>query len=423
MYFFYYYPVGVDVPRPRVPWVTLLVMSACTVVHLLAHTFPQLTDVAWHRYVYRPVELSWITPISAVFLHGGWVHLIGNMLYLWVFGPALERVLGRLGFLLLFVGTGALGNLVHGAIVVNFSPEAMWGGVIGASGAISGLLGLFLLRFPYANVRIAWWVFMPLQGMNKAGVAELASVIGLLLWVFMQGVMWLVNGPASGTAYGAHIGGLGTGLVLALALRMPWRASTERWLVLGRRHMRRGEAYAAVGSLKKYLESMSHDDDARLELARAQRVAGDRAGASQTYRRVVDRAIANGQLNAAAEIYVEARRGDPVFHLPLRDQKRVAHFLEKVGHDADAVRAWMDLQRFNRDHPDAVHALVRAATLLITRMRRSHEGLELFERARTEFPDHPLQGWLEQEHRKLLHASLRHDRTVSVRPGLGFSAG
>lgn len=416
-YFFYYYPVGVDVPRPRVPWVTLLLIAACTVVHLLSQTFPDLTDVRWYRFVYRPAVMDWVSPLTAVFLHGGWIHLVGNMLYLWVFGPALERVLGRLGFLMLFAGTGMLGNLVHGAIVVNYAPESVWNGVVGASGAISGLLGLFLMRFPYANVRIAWWAFLPLQGVNKAGVAELASVVGVLLWVLMQVVMALVKGPASGTAYGAHLGGLATGLILALALAMPWKASTERWLVLGKRHTRRGETHAAVGAFARYLEAMPHDHEARLELARAQRVAGHVAEASRTYRRVVKAALKEGSVQHASDVYAEARRGDPVFHLEAAQQKRVAHFLEKVGRDADAVRAWTDLHRFNVDHPDAVHALVRAATILITRLRRSHEGLELFERARTEFPDHPLQGWLEQEHRKLLHRALQDDRTVSLSAG------
>jgi len=416
-YFFYYYPVGVDVPRPRVPWVTLLLITGCTLVHLLSQTFPGLTDVRWYSFVYRPAHMDWVTPLTAVFLHGGWIHLFGNMLYLWVFGPALERVLGRLGFLMLFAGTGMIGNLVHGAIVMNFAPEAIWNGVVGASGAISGLLGLFLLRFPYANVRIAWWAFLPLQGVNKAGVAELASVVGVLLWVLMQVVMAIVKGPAAGTAYGAHLGGLATGIVLALALAMPWKASTERWLVLGQRHVRRGETYAAVGAFERYLEAMPHDVDARLELARAQRIAGQVAESSRTYKRVVKSALKAGSMQRASDVYAEARRGDPVFHLEASQQKRVAHFLEKVGRDADAVRAWTDLHRFNTDHPDAVHALVRAATLLITRLRRSHEGLELFERARTDFPDHPLQSWLEQEHRKLLHRAVQDDRTVS------FSAG
>ena len=405
VYFFYYYPIGVDVPRPRVAWATLALLSGIVAVHLCVGPLARYVDFDWYLYVYRPAEMSWLTPLTAVFLHGGWIHLAGNALYLWVFGPPLERALGRIGFLLLFVGTGYLGNLTHGALVTNLEPAAVWGGVVGASGAISGLLGLFLLRYPYGRVRIAWWTFLPLQGVNRAGVAETPAVAALLLWVLMQVAMMLVKGAAGGTAYGAHLGGLATGLVLALALAMPWRAANERWLMAGRRHLRRGEALAAVGAFERYLEAVAHDDEARLELARARRVAGQVAEAARTYRRVARTALREDRLAEACDVYSEARRGDSSFHLDTAEQRRVAHFLEKLGRDREAVTAYLDLYRFDRDHPDALHALARAGTLMITRLRRGEEGLELFERALDEFPDHPMQGWLEREYQ-----ALRADR-------------
>jgi len=405
VYFFYYYPVGVDVPRARPAWITWALMTTMVVVHVLAHPLRDLTDVSWWSYAYRPAEMDLLTPATAIFLHGGWIHLLGNALYLWVFGPALERVLGRLGFLLLFVGTGYLASLSHGAVVMNLAPQAAWGALVGASGAISGLLGLFLLRFPWGRVRIAWWAFMPLQAVNRAGVATLPSVVAVLLWVLLQVVMAMVSGPAGGTSYGAHLGGLATGLIMGLALGLPWRASTERWLVKGRRHLERGESHAAVGSLLRYVETMPHDEEARLELARALRVARDVVGSSREYRTVVDAALAEDRLQVACDAYGEARRGDPVFHLSLYEQKRIAHFLEKLGREREAVTAYLDLHRFHRDHPEAVHGLVRAATILVTRLHRTDEGLELFEQARRDFPDHPLQAWLEQERRQLRRRS------------------
>lgn len=405
MYFFYYYPVGVDVPRARPAWVTWTLITTMVVVHVLAHPLRDLTDVSWWSYAYRPAEMDLLTPATAIFLHGGWLHLLGNALYLWVFGPALERVLGRLGFLLLFVGTGYLASLSHGAVVMNLAPQAAWGALVGASGAISGLLGLFLLRFPWGRVRIAWWAFLPLQAVNRAGVATLPSVVAVLLWVLLQVVMAMVNGPPGGTSYGAHLGGLATGLIMGLALGLPWRASTERWLVKGRRHLERGESHAAVGSLLRYVETMPHDEEARLELARALRVARDVVGSSREYRTVVDAALAEDRLQVACDAYAEARRGDPVFHLSLYEQKRIAHFLEKLGREREAVTAYLDLHRFHRDHPEAVHGLVRAATILVTRLNRTDEGLELFEQARRDFPDHPLQAWLEQERRQLRRRS------------------
>ena len=405
MYFFYYYPIGVDVPRPRIPWVTLSLMVGMAAVFAASAPLAHLNTVDWVRYVYRPAQVDMLTPLTAVFLHGGWAHLLGNLLYLWVFGPALERVLGRFGLLLVFVGTGYLGNLAHGAIVLHTDPSQVWSGVVGASGAISGMLGLFLVRFPYGHIRLAWWVFMPLQGMNRAGVAELPAAAGVLLWVLLQLVMMLIFGPANGTAYGAHLGGLATGLVLSLALGMPWRARTEGLVVKARRTLRKGNAHAAIGLFERYLERVGWDDEARLDLARARRVAGDIPLAGRAYREVLKGLLAERRMVEASEVYAEARRGDPTFHLQPDAQRKLAFWLEKQCRWEDAVRAWSDLARFHQDHPDAVHALARSASLMVTRLRREHEGLEQMERILRDYPDHPLRDVLQQEHRKLVRTA------------------
>ena len=405
MYFFYYYPIGVDVPRPRMPWLTLGLMLSFTVVFLCSVPFADTNSVQWGRYVYRPAMLDALSPLTAVALHGSWAHLIGNLLYLWVFGPALERVLGRVGLLVVLAGTGYLGNLAHGAIVTNFDPAASMSGVVGASGAISGLLGLFLVRFPYSRIRLAWWAFLPLQGINRAGIAELPSAAGVMLWLVLQVVLVLVQGPAAGTAYGAHLGGLATGLLLALALGMPWRASTESLLVKGERHLRRGNPHAAVGLLERYLERVAWDLDARVQLARAQRMSGDLAIASQVYRSVTMSLLAEQRTSEACDVYAEARRGDHGFHLGASAQRRIAFFLEKQGRWEEALTAYTDFTRFHADHPEAIHAHARSASLLVTRLARPGEGLDRMEHLLGGFPDHPLRDMLQQEHRKLVRAA------------------
>lgn len=407
MYFFYYYPIGVDVPRPRVPWLTFGLMATFVVVFVLSVPLASTNTVVWGRYVYRPALLDALAPLTAVALHGGWAHLIGNLLYLWVFGPALERVLGRLGLLVVFAGTGYLGNLAHGAIVTHFDPGSAMSGVVGASGAISGLLGMFLLRFPSSNIRLAWWAFLPLQGINRAGIADLPSVAGVLMWLLLQVVLVLVQGPAAGTAYGAHLGGLATGVLLAFALGMPWRASTESLLLKGERHLRRGNPHAAVGFLERYLTRVAWDLPARVQLARAHRLSGDLALASQVYRAVVTQLLAQRKTSEACDVYVEARRGDHGFHLDVEGQRRIAFFLEKQARWEEAVRAYTDFARFHADHPDAIHAHARSASLLVTRLARPHEGLERMEHALGDYPDHPLREMLQQEHRKLVRSAWK----------------
>lgn len=406
MYFFYYYPIGVDVPRPRVPWLTLGMMILFTAVFVLSVPLAWTNEVAWGRYVYRPALLDPLTPLTAVALHGGWLHLVGNLIYLWVFGPPIERALGKSGLLVVFAGTGYLGNLAHGAIVAQTDPDAMIAGVVGASGAISGLLGMFLVRYPSARIRIAWWAFLPLQAVNRAGVVELPSIVGMFLWFALQIVMALVEGPAAGTAYGAHLGGLGTGLVLALALGMPWRAKSEGLLLRAQRHLRRGNPHAAVGLLQRYLERVPWDLEGHTQLARAHRLAGDLALASRVYREVVVRLLTDDRNVDACEIHVEARRGDHAFHLGANDQRRIAFYLEKQGRWQEAVDAHIDFVRFHAGHPEAIVSQTRAATLLVTRLARRSDGLREIEDALRRFPEHPLREVLQQEHRRLARAAV-----------------
>ena len=396
VYFFYYYPIGVDVASERRPWASWGLALTLTVVFVLSLPLASTNDVEWFRGVYRPAVINYWSPLTAVFLHGSWMHLAGNLLYLMVFAPALEGALGRVGLLLVFAGTGYLGNLTQGAWVLHTAPENALAGVVGASGAISGLLGLFLLRFPTARLRLAYWAFLPLQGINRTGVRELPAVVGLLLWVSMQVIFSLVQGNGGGTAYGAHLGGLAAGLLLAVSLGLPRRAATEVHLLRARRHLREGRPLAAIGHLERYLQRAPHDVEAWLELARALRVGGDRAHATRVYRRVVE-PMTRTSTERATEVYLEARRADPTFHLPSEQQRKIAHWLEKTGRWKEAVTAHLDQARFHRDDPASVHSLARAATLLTTRLRDGRGAREVLEDARRRFPEHPLRDWIEGE--------------------------
>jgi membrane associated rhomboid family serine protease len=145
----------------------------------------------------------WITLVTSMFLHGGWAHLIGNMLYLYVFGDNLERHLGRARFLTFYLACGLAAGLAHIAFNAGSSVPT-----VGASGAISGVLGGYLVLFPRNRIRV-------LTGM---GVATVPAAFMLGLWIVMQ----FLNGFGSvadtsqtgGVAYMAHIGGFVAGMIL-----------------------------------------------------------------------------------------------------------------------------------------------------------------------------------------------------------------
>ena len=145
----------------------------------------------------------WTTLVTSMFLHGGWAHLLGNMLYLWIFGDNLEKVMGHARYVLFYLLCGTAAGLAQ--IVTNSGSSLP---SVGASGAISGVLGGYLLLFPRNRVRV----------IMGYGVASVPAFLMLGIWILIQfisgmGAMARTE-ETGGVAYMAHIGGFVAGLVL-----------------------------------------------------------------------------------------------------------------------------------------------------------------------------------------------------------------
>ncbi|MEM7413371.1 MAG: rhomboid family intramembrane serine protease [Myxococcota bacterium] len=154
---------------------------------------------------------TWWTPLTAMFLHGGLLHLAGNLLYLWVFGRKIEDLLGHQRFLVFYIACGLAAALVH----VASAPSAFLP-TIGASGAVSGTLGAYAVSYPTGRLRL-WWppVRVPAIGF-------------LFVWIAFQVISGVSRwgDTAAGTAWWAHVGGFvaGAALVRSMGLRRPARA-------------------------------------------------------------------------------------------------------------------------------------------------------------------------------------------------------
>ncbi len=153
------------------------------------------------------IGLNLIRLLVSMFLHGGWLHLGGNMLYLWIFGDNLEKVMGHARFLMFYLACGIAAGLAH-----IFFSGASNVPTVGASGAISGVLGGYLVLFPRNHVRV----------LMRGGIVAMPAIAVLGFWIVIQ----LVNGIGSlavttesgGVAYMAHIGGFVAGAVLVKLL-------------------------------------------------------------------------------------------------------------------------------------------------------------------------------------------------------------
>ncbi len=162
----------------------------------------------------------WLTLITSQFIHAGWAHILGNMIFLWVFGDNIEDVLGHFGYLIFYLFSGAVAGLTQSFVSGPVSIPS-----IGASGAIAGVLGAYIVLYPWARIAILLPVFILFWTIDVPALI----VIG---WWFVQqffyGVGVLSSGAANGVAFWAHIGGFLTGMVLILPFigraRRPRRA-------------------------------------------------------------------------------------------------------------------------------------------------------------------------------------------------------
>lgn len=144
--------------------------------------------------------------LSSMFLHGGFFHIGGNMLYLWIFGDNIEDRTGHVGYIIFYMASGVAASLAH----IASDPSSLVPAV-GASGAISGVLGAYIVRFPHARVRAI--VFIGRFGQ----LIRLPAYILIGFWFVLQ-LLYTLVGVSTGIAYYAHIGGFIAGLLFAFAI-------------------------------------------------------------------------------------------------------------------------------------------------------------------------------------------------------------
>ncbi|HLP89559.1 MAG TPA: rhomboid family intramembrane serine protease [Nostocaceae cyanobacterium] len=213
------FPLYDDNPTRITPYITygLIGMNVLIFFHELSLSEQQLEQF-FQLYAVIPKELTgnfaneWTTLFTAQFLHGGWIHLISNMVYLWVFGNNIEERLGHLKYLIFYLFCGSLASLCQWFISMNSAIPSL-----GASGAIAGILGAYILWFPHA--RITTLVFLGffvttinIPALIMIGIFFAQNLIFGLASLQANANMAVETG---GVAYWAHLGGFVFGLILA----------------------------------------------------------------------------------------------------------------------------------------------------------------------------------------------------------------
>ena len=217
-------PLHDENPTGRAPVVTVTLIAANAAVFAFQLLLPRwgLTPEGFvARAGMVPYEIAnhvdippsdlvpwWATLLTSMFIHGGWLHLIFNMLYLWIFGDNVEALLGRARFLALYLVCGLLAAAAQVAVDVGSTTS-----VIGASGAVAGVLGAYIVRWPRARVTTVFILLFLFP------VVQVPAWLLLGVWLLLQAVEGLVSlGGTADVAYFAHIGGFVAGMLLMWVL-------------------------------------------------------------------------------------------------------------------------------------------------------------------------------------------------------------
>lgn len=212
------FPIRDDTPTRITPYITYVVILVCVLVFFWQLSQGEDAQRAIYSFGVIPAVLlaekslpvdleilpAWLTIFSSMFLHGGWMHLIGNMLYLWVFSNNVEDAMGHKRFIVFYLSCGMLAALTQTML----TPDSVIP-MIGASGAISGVLGAYLLLHPHARILVVIPIGILIY------TPWIAAYWMLGLWFVLQVFnSWLNASEMGGVAYAAHLGGFVAGMLL-----------------------------------------------------------------------------------------------------------------------------------------------------------------------------------------------------------------
>ena len=211
------FPISDVIPSRTRPVVTLGLIALNSLMFLYQL---QLSDLALQQLVFGygviPARLSYADIVTSMFLHGDLLHFAGNMVFLWIFGDNVEDRLGHAAFLVFYIGAGSLAAMAQvSADPLSFVP------MVGASGAIAGVMGAYFLLYPRSRILTAVFVVLFFD------IIEIPAIFFLGVWFLLQVLHGLLS--TGGVAFWAHAGGFAAGALAGLYVRSRDRANERYW--------------------------------------------------------------------------------------------------------------------------------------------------------------------------------------------------
>ena len=334
------------------------------------------------QYAFVPAHPRAITYLTANFLHGGWLHLIGNMWFLWLAGFVLEDVWGRPLYTVFY--------LVAGVAALQFHAWTNPGSLVptlGASGAVAALMGAFLVRFPKMKIRMAWLFAFRIIRFNAPAYTLLP------LWLLLEVFYGAAFGGSSGVAHWAHVGGFAFGAVAAVALRysgleqkanqaveskVSWTADPQ----IDQAHelIEQGQFDAAGELLRQHLAARSDSVDAAILLCDLYRKKNDTSAFQQATAQLCALHLKLREPEAAWQDYEEFLNAGGT-QLPANTWMELGRALEEQQNFERALSEYLSLAENCASERAGLMAQLAAARLCLKRLNRPQDALQLFQAA------------------------------------------
>jgi membrane associated rhomboid family serine protease len=323
--------------------------------------------------------------ITHMFMHGGIVHFVFNMLFLWLFGKVVESIFGHYRFLLFYFGGGVTAALAHLAIC-HLTGTGLDIPMVGASGAIAAVLGVFLIRYYFVKIEMRWFFFFFF--FFRIYTFHLKAWVFLLgLWFVPQLIFgFLTLGWFTAVAYWAHIGGFLFGAILGLKMNLLKEAKSEVLYLKGRGASWSGDENSRI-HLKQSIGASPKNIRPRFELAQSYITAGKFDEAVKEYVEAFNVLYRAGQIEEALGVYemALALKHDQLI-LSEEMEFEVANQCSKYANYELGYQILEKLHRLEPEHPKTEQILAKLVSLTSNKLGQHREACAYFEELESKYP-------------------------------------
>lgn len=354
----------------RVPWITV---GMCLLM-VVGYT-AQRAGVPVQSLTLIPQQFSWWSLLTSCFLHVNAAHLLGNLLWLLLFGSMVELAVRRYEYLLVLLCGGIVASAVQAIVVLAAQPERADSPIMGASGMVAAAIGAFAVRFFAVDVRL--------------GKVSIPALWIILLWLIPQlvgAVRTLAQGSLGTVGYWGHLGGFVTGLVLALALRMT-RTGARSYLTQQLvQAQARGDVLEALRIAQGWCQLEPQSLQAHLTAARLAMSTGDESLSMKHYQQSLALCEIHNDTRTGVDIFLETHQHLPSHPLPREMWLRWSLRAAQAGHHAEAAESLLQLAEVAASAPEGENALLQCAKITLQQLRQPDRAISLLERFLQQYP-------------------------------------